>query len=58
VFSCESLGIEYKIEHHASYLKSWLKALKDDPRYIVKAARLAEKASEYLLAAIPVQLAA
>ena len=58
VFSCESLGIEYKIEHHASYLKSWLKALKDDPRYIVKAARLAEKASEYLLATIPIQLAA
>ena len=58
VFLCESLGIEYKIEHHASYLKSWLKALKDDPKYIVKAARLAEKASEYLLAAIPLDMAA
>ncbi len=58
VFLCESLDIEYKIEHHASYLKSWLKALKDDPRYIAKAARLAEKASEYLLAAVPMELAA
>jgi antirestriction protein ArdC len=40
VFLCESLGIEYKIEHHTSYLESWLKALKDDPKYIVKAAPL------------------
>ncbi len=58
VFLCESLGVEYKLEHHASYLKSWLEALKDDPRYIVKAARWAEKASEYILEAIPVAKAA
>jgi len=58
VFLCESLGVEYKIEHHASYLKSWLKALKDDPRYIIKAARLAEQASEYLLATVQLDIAA
>ena len=52
VFLCESLGIVYKIEHHATYLKSWLKSLQDDPKFIAKAARLAEKASGYLLSTL------
>ncbi|MGE0623191.1 MAG: ArdC family protein [Pseudomonadales bacterium] len=49
VFLCEHFGIRYELEHHASYLKSWMKALKDDKRYIVKAARLAEQAFSSLV---------
>jgi len=51
VFLCEHFQIGYKIEHHASYLKSWLGALKDDPKYIYKAAKLAEQAADYLVGA-------
>ena len=53
VFLCEHFQIGYKLEHHASYLKSWLSALKDDPKYIYKAARLAEQAADYLVSAHP-----
>lgn len=49
VFTCSTLGIEGKLENHASYIKSWLKAMQDDKKYIFKAATLASKATEYLL---------
>jgi antirestriction protein ArdC len=58
VFLCEHFQIGYKLEHHASYLKSWLSALKDDPKYIYKAARLAEQAADYLVSAHPLAEAA
>lgn len=48
VFMCQCFGISYELEHHASYIKIWLKSLKDDPRYIIKAARLAQKAADHL----------
>lgn len=35
-------------EDHTAYIASWLKALKDDKRLIVRAASLASKAAEYL----------
>lgn len=42
------LGIPYEGLQHESYIKSWLKSLKDDPRHIVKAAKQASKAIRYL----------
>ena len=38
------------IDNHAAYVKSWLKALRNDKRYILKAAAAAQKASDYLTA--------
>ena len=35
--------------NHASYLKSWLKEMQDDPRFIFRAAAQAAKASDYIL---------
>lgn len=35
--------------HHASYIESWLKALRNDKRLIFTAASLAQKAADYLL---------
>lgn len=49
VFTCAKLGIKGDIENHASYLKSWLKAMQNDVKYIFKAATAASKASDYLL---------
>lgn len=49
VFTCAKLGIQGDIENHASYLKSWLKAMQDDAQYIFKAATLASKASDLLI---------
>lgn len=42
------LGIPYEGLQHESYIKSWLKALKDDPKHIVKASKQASKAVHYL----------
>ncbi|MCA2710385.1 MAG: DUF1738 domain-containing protein [Microcystis sp. M015S2] len=38
-----------ELEHHANYLGSWLKALKNDNKYFFKAAGMATKASLFLL---------
>jgi antirestriction protein ArdC len=42
---------------HASYLQSWLKCLRSDPKAIFKAASLAEKAAGYVAKCQPVKLA-
>mgnify|MGYP003152042895 CR=1 FL=1 len=42
------LGIPYEGLQHESYINSWLKSLKNDPRHIVKAAKQASKAIHYL----------
>lgn len=47
-FLCASVGLAYSTQH-ASYVASWLKALKDDKRFIFKAASKARKALEYVL---------
>lgn len=36
--------------HHASYIQSWLQALRNDKRLIFSAASLAQKAADYLVA--------
>jgi antirestriction protein ArdC len=42
------LGIPYEGLQHESYIAGWLKALKSDPKHIVKAAKQASKAIQYL----------
>ena len=51
IFLCSSLGVPYEVEQHASYLKSWTKAIKDDTDYLVTAIRQAQAAADYVLAA-------
>jgi antirestriction protein ArdC len=48
-FICASLGIVPTVRH-ADYLGSWLQVLKNDNKAIFKAARMATKASDFLLA--------
>ncbi len=47
-FLMASFGIVGEVQHE-SYIASWLKALKNDKRYIFQAAALASKAHQYLL---------
>jgi antirestriction protein ArdC len=48
-FLCAKLEITNKPrEDHASYINSWLKALKDDKRYIFQAASMSTKACDYM----------
>jgi len=48
-FLCGAAGIAPNIEHHAGYIASWLKALKDDRKMLVSAAGAAQKAADYVL---------
>lgn len=48
-FLAADLGIAPEVrEDHAAYIASWLKVLKDDRRFVVTAASLAQRAVEYL----------
>ena len=47
-FLMADLGIVGEVQHE-SYIASWLKALKNDKRYIFKAASAASKAHRYLM---------
>jgi antirestriction protein ArdC len=50
-FVCARLGIAGDhFEDHASYVSSWLQALKNDKRHIFKAASLAQRAADIVLA--------
>lgn len=49
IFLCAQLGVTYDIKQHASYIKSWQKAIKSDPKYITTAAKDAQKAFEYCM---------
>ena len=48
VFLMADLGIIGEVQHE-SYIASWLKALKNDKRYIFNAASAASKAYRYLM---------
>ena len=50
-FLAQELGIPdgELLENHAAYLKSWLKAMRDDPAFIFKASSQASKVADYLL---------
>jgi len=50
-FLCGMAGIEkpYTIETSAAYIASWLRVLKGDSRFVLEAAREAQKAADYIL---------
>jgi len=49
VMLCVKLGVSVEVRaDHAKYLNGWLKALKDDRKYISDAAKLASKAIDHL----------
>ena len=49
-FLCGKAGIEQKtIENSASYIKGWLKRLKEDKRFIVQACAKAQKSADLIL---------
>lgn len=48
-FLCAETGIRGRVEHHASYIKSWLKVLKSDHRAIITAASKANHAARFLI---------
>ncbi|AJA11385.1 hypothetical protein SKP52_22690 [Sphingopyxis fribergensis] len=48
-FLCAALGIEPSVRH-ADYIGSWLEVLREDNRAIFRAASLASKAADWLLA--------
>ena len=43
------LNVGSKIEHHSSYLKSWLKGIKEDTSYLFKSLAYANKAANFIL---------
>jgi antirestriction protein ArdC len=46
---CATTGIENTVrEDHSKYIKNWLKALKDDKKFIFTASSHAQKAVDYL----------
>ena len=47
-FLCAEFNIQYQLEQHASYLKSWLKAFKAEPSYLIKSAAEASKAVAFI----------
>lgn len=49
---CATFGLEYKLEHHASYLEHWHKALKSNPKILTSAGAAAQKAAQYVLDAV------
>ena len=55
-FLCAETGIQGRIEHHASYIKSWLKVLKSDHRAIVTAASKASQAARFLIDGQPAEI--
>lgn len=53
VFVCSEIGIPPDLEQHASYVESWIKALKHDKREIFRAAADAQKAADWCLSHHP-----
>jgi antirestriction protein ArdC len=46
---CATFGLEYKLEHHASYLELWHRTLKSNPKILATAGAAAQKAAQYVL---------
>jgi len=55
-FLCAETSINGRIENHASYIKSWLKVLKSDPRAIITAASKASQAARFLIDGQPAEI--
>ncbi len=52
-FICAEIGIPHTIEENASYIASWLKALKEDKHEIFRAASDAQKIADFCLQFAP-----
>lgn len=52
-FVCASLGFSKTITNNVAYIKSWLGALKQDTKAVVRAANQAQKAADYILDGTP-----
>lgn len=50
-FLCHESGIENTIENSAAYIQGWSRKLKEEPRLLVQAASLGEKAAQHILGA-------
>lgn len=50
---CSQLGVSDDTTRHAQYIESWLDVLKNDKRFLVKAAGMAAAASDYLIDRVP-----
>lgn len=47
---CSHIGYDYAFsKNNLAYLKSWLKVVHDDPKKIVSACSMAQKAADYLI---------
>ena len=55
-FVCASLGFSKNITNNAAYIKSWLGALKQDNKAVVRAANQAQKAADYILKGTPYEV--
>lgn len=49
VFICAQLGLAKDMTQNAAYIQSWLRALKEDSRYIMKMISFSERACRYIL---------
>eukprot|EP01029_Cantina_marsupialis_P007192 TRINITY_DN179610_c0_g4_i1.p2 TRINITY_DN179610_c0_g4~~TRINITY_DN179610_c0_g4_i1.p2 ORF type:complete len:311 (+),score=59.85 TRINITY_DN179610_c0_g4_i1:141-1073(+) len=48
-YLCTITNLDYDMSQTAQYLDNWLQCLKEEPKAIVKAAKLAQDASDYIL---------
>lgn len=48
LYSLCGLGAQEMIDNTAAYIQSWAKAIKDDPKMIVKSANEAQRAADYI----------
>ena len=53
VFLCHETGIQAPFDNSIAYLKSWLKAFKNDTKMIMTASSRAQKATDYILNRTP-----
>ena len=47
-FWCAKCGLSDQYDNHVDYLSHWLTALKDDPKFIFRAAKAADLAMNYI----------
>jgi len=55
-FCCAALGFSKNISNNAEYVRSWLGALKQDNKAVIRAANQAQKAADYILAGTPYEI--
>lgn len=55
-FVCAALGFSKTITNNAAYIRSWLGALKQDNRAVIKAANQAQKAADFILKGTPFEI--